>query len=207
MSFSIEPSSEISHRFDFALLANARGYMDAVEVGVDMGVFARDFLSRWHGYWLIGIDPYEAYAEFPYDRTADLMVAVHALAPFHGRFRFVRMRSPEAVPLVRTIIKAPDFVYIDGSHEEEDVAADLSAWWEVLPEHGCIGGHDFDEKHPGVVSAVKRFARERGLVVRLTQEAGGFPPSYYMYKTEPSTLIVQHFRRGEEDNPHGPGRG
>jgi hypothetical protein len=202
MPFAVELSPEISHRYDFPILCNARGYVDAVEVGVDMGVFARDFLARWKGYWLILVDPFAPYPEIPVDRTLDMMAAVQALAPFHGRFRFIRQRSPEAIPLVLKFIKPPGFVYVDGEHDEASVRADLEAWWDVLPETGLIAGHDFDDSHPGVTGSVTKFAKERGLVVRLTHEQPPEPPSWMIYKTEPPTLKVSLFRRGEEANPH-----
>lgn len=200
MPFAVVPSPEISHRVDFALLCNARGYKDAVEIGTDQGVFARDFLDRFRGHWLVCVDPYEPHGEFPYDRTIDAMIAVQALAEHHGRVRFIRMRSPEAVPVVRSFV-APEFVYVDGSHSEADVAADLRAWWDVLPPHGMLAGHDYDPAHPGVMAAVEDFARERGLVVRLTHECHA-PPSWYIYRTEPAELMVRLFRDATEPNPH-----
>jgi hypothetical protein len=199
--FLIEPSTEIATRYDFPLLANARGYLDAVEVGTDQCVFARDFLSRFRGNWLICVDPYAPHEEFPYDRIGDMIVAANALAPYHGRFRIVRGRSPEAVPWVCTFV-APAFVYIDGAHDEASVTADLEAWWDVIPDGGMLAGHDWDEAHPGVTGAVERFARERELVVRLTQEPA-FPPSWYVYKGgEPAVLYHRFFRDGESPNPH-----
>lgn len=195
----IIPSEEISHRTDFSILANARGYVDAVEVGVDHGVFAREFLSRFKGNWLFLVDEYQPCQGFPYDRTADLMVATQALMPWHGRFRFIRMRSVDAAPVVATFI-SPDFVYIDGCHEEAEVAADLRAWWDVLRPNGMLAGHDFYEGHPGVLAAVKQFAEERGLVVRVTHEQDA-PPSWYCYKTEPPTLMHKLFTDGESPNP------
>jgi hypothetical protein len=199
MGFSIEPSTEIAHRHDFSLLANARGYKDAVEVGVDQAVFAREFLSRFEGNWVVLIDPYEPYPEMDYDRTIDAMVAVHAVMPWHGRFRFIRERSPKIVPFITTILH-PDFVYIDGAHDESSVMEDLMAWWDVLPPNGMLAGHDFDGVHPGVTRAVKAFAEERGLAVRLTHETE-HPPSWYVYRHEPATLI-HVLERCESPNPH-----
>jgi hypothetical protein len=203
VSFAVEPSVEIGHRFDFPILANARGYRDAVEVGTDLGVFARDFLSRFKGNWLWLVDPYEDHPAFPYDRSIDRLVAVQALMPYHGRFRFVPRRSVEAAPWVARHI-TPEFVYLDAGHSDEDVAADIAAWWPVLAGHGMLAGHDWDETHPGVISAVERFARENGLVVRLTQETDA-PPSWYVYKSEPETLFRRFFRHGETANPHARG--
>lgn len=197
--FAIEPSTEIAYRQDFALLANARGYIDAVEVGTDQAVFAADFLSRFKGNWLLCVDPYRPCDEFEYDRTGDMIVAAQALSEFHGRFRFIRQRSPDAVAAVKVFI-SPEFVYVDGQHDEASVAADLAAWWAILPEHGMIAGHDWDDAHPGVRSAVEAFARERDVVVRLTRETTS-PPSWYIYRTEPETLFHRFFREGEGENP------
>jgi hypothetical protein len=201
VSFAIEPSPEISHRCDFSILANARGYLDAVEVGVDRGVFAAEFLRRWHGYSLTLIDPYLTYPEMPWiDRQLDMMTAVQAMAPYHGRVRFIRSTSVDVAAHWPEWIGRPQFVYVDGSHTEEDVAADLAAWWPLIQEGGMIAGHDHDAGHPGVLISVERFARERDLVVRLTHEQ--ITPSWYCYKTESETLKVRLFTDGEMVNPH-----
>jgi hypothetical protein len=201
MPFAVEPSVEISHRADFSLLANARGYRDAVEVGVDMGVFAREFMGRFAGHWLYGIDHYGPFEDAPdCDRTVDMMVAIAALMPWHGRFRLIRGRSPDVIPMVRRFI-SPSFVYVDGSHDEPDVWADLCGWWDVLPPDGMLAGHDYHPDTPGVIAAVDRFAEERELVVRLTHETAT-PPSWSIYRTEPATLHRLFFDHGELVNPH-----
>jgi hypothetical protein len=201
MPFAVIPSEEISHRGDFVLLANARGVIDAVEIGVDMGVFAAGFLSRFAGNWLILVDPFDPYPEIPVDRTLDMMVAVQALAPFHGRFRFIRQRSPEAIPLVLKFIQAPGFVYVDGEHNYKDVAADLRGWWGAIRSDGILAGHDWDDEHPEVKRAVEEFARENDIVVRLTAEKT-CARSWYCYKTEPDELMHFFFRDGRSVNPH-----
>lgn len=203
MPFSIEPSTEIAFRVDFCLLCNARGYVDAAEVGVDRGIFARAFLDRWHGSIMSLIDPYAPYSHMPYDRTLDAMTAIQALQPHHGRFKFIRERSPEAIQSVMAVFRAPRFVYIDGNHEEFDVYEDIKEWFKVIPDDGMIAGHDFTEDHPGVMSAVRRFAEEKGLVVRLTHEES-FPKSWYFYKVEPATLFQRLFTEAEIPNPHHP---
>jgi hypothetical protein len=198
MGFDIIPSVEISHRCDFAILADARGYVDAVEIGTDLGIWAREFLSRWHGHWLYLVDDYGPHEAVPLPREVDRMTAQIALAPFHGRYRFIDGRSPEVIPVVLTFIR-PSFVYVDGSHDEDDVYADLKAWWDVLPAGGMLAGHDFDPAYPSVMAAVERFAREEGVAVRLTAEPTG--RSYYMYRVEPRTLVHRFFRSGEGPNP------
>lgn len=193
------PSIEIAHRGDFALLANARGYVDAVEVGTDQGVFALEFLARFEGNWLFCVDPYEPFPDFPYERRGDYDAALQALMPYHGRFRFVLARSVDAAPWVGRVIR-PQFVYIDASHRRPDVAEDLDAWWRVLSPGGMLAGHDYDTDHPGVIAAVDEFAAARGLIVRVTTERGS-PPSWYLYRDEPAVLIQRFFREGDVANP------
>ena len=53
----------------------------------------------------------------------------------------------------------PDLIYVDGSHEEEDVLQDLIDYWQVVAPGGMLFGDDFDEYWPGVRSAVRRFAQ------------------------------------------------
>ena len=57
-----------------------------------------------------------------------------------------------------------DLVYIDGSHEEEDVYDDLVAYWDLVRPGGRLLGDDWG--WDGVRLAVERFAREEGLAVR-----------------------------------------
>ncbi len=56
-----------------------------------------------------------------------------------------------------------ELIYIDGSHEEEDVYADLIAYWEVLSPGGTIFGDDY--VWDSVRLAVERFAREQRLKI------------------------------------------
>ena len=52
-------------------------------------------------------------------------------------------------------------IYIDGSHEYEDVYADLLAYSQLLTPGGVMFGDDF-RGFPGVFTAVLRFAHETG---------------------------------------------
>jgi len=199
----IEPSTEISHRTDFALLCNARGLVRAVEIGVDQGVNARDFLSRWTGHQLVLVDPYEPHGDIPgATRDVDLMVAVAALAPYYGRTRFFRTTSTNLATHWPVWIGRPQFIYVDGNHSYEAVVADLEAWWPLVEPTGILAGHDFDsERHPGVVRAVEEFAARHGVVVRLTHEAEC--RSWYIYRTEPPDLIHRFFDASDPvPNPH-----
>lgn len=47
-----------------------------------------------------------------------------------------------------------DFVFIDASHEYEDVKSDIEAWMPKVKVGGIIAGHDYEEYFPSVQKAV-----------------------------------------------------
>lgn len=57
-------------------------------------------------------------------------------------------------------VTAP-LIYIDGSHEEEDVYQDLVVWWDIVSRGGVLCGDDWS--WDGVRMAVERFAKENSL--------------------------------------------
>ncbi len=55
-----------------------------------------------------------------------------------------------------------DAVFIDASHEYEDVARDIDAWRGKVKPGGYLAGHDYCLQFPGVIRAVtERFAQVR----------------------------------------------
>jgi predicted O-methyltransferase YrrM len=56
-----------------------------------------------------------------------------------------------------------DIVFIDASHEEQDVYQDITFHWKHLKKSGIMMGDDFEPSYPGVVNAVRRFASENSL--------------------------------------------
>jgi len=56
-----------------------------------------------------------------------------------------------------------DLIYLDGSHEEEDVLADLMDYWDLLAPGAVLFGDDYD--WTGVRMAVDRFARDQRLTL------------------------------------------
>ncbi|MCF7675609.1 MAG: class I SAM-dependent methyltransferase [Akkermansiaceae bacterium] len=56
-----------------------------------------------------------------------------------------------------------DLIYLDGSHEEEDVYQDLVTWWDLLRSGGILFGDDWS--WDGVRLAVQRFATENHLSI------------------------------------------
>jgi hypothetical protein len=63
-----------------------------------------------------------------------------------------------------------DLVYIDGSHEEDDVYDDLCRLWRLLRPGGALCGDDWHAYWYGVICAVNRFARERELSIELSEQ-------------------------------------
>jgi predicted O-methyltransferase YrrM len=86
--------------------------------------------------------------------------AVDILSVFRNNMRLLNltnirclvMSSEEAQNVVRR--EQFDFIYVDADHSYEAVVNDLS-WYEWLKPGGTMAGHDFDEGHPGVKSAIE----------------------------------------------------
>lgn len=65
-----------------------------------------------------------------------------------------------------------DSVFLDGSHEEAAVRADVAAWGQRLKPGGRMAGHDANDHYPGVARAVR--ALLPGAEFRPATEAGGW---------------------------------
>jgi hypothetical protein len=61
-----------------------------------------------------------------------------------------------------------DIIYIDASHEEPDVAADLKAYWPLVKPGGMLYGDDWDWE--GVEIAVRAFAVQHHLQIHYTEQ-------------------------------------
>jgi hypothetical protein len=57
--------------------------------------------------------------------------------------------------------KYADLIYIDGSHEYEDVLSDLTLYWDLLNENGIVFGDDFVWR--SVRRAVEKFTKKNHL--------------------------------------------
>lgn len=81
------------------------------------------------------------------------------------------------VPLANTSVSASKWftriglkagiVFIDAGHDEDDVTADINAWWPTLAHGGVLAGDDWSEMWPGVEAAVTKFCLTHGLEPRL----------------------------------------
>jgi predicted O-methyltransferase YrrM len=61
-----------------------------------------------------------------------------------------------------------DLIYVDASHDEDQVYQDLSSFWNVLRPGGILFGDDWHAHWYGVICAVNRFAREKDARVQVT---------------------------------------
>jgi len=135
---------------------------------------AKDYIEE---YW--GIDPYAPLdpkrenARSEYGKMAKMTQAdwdkfhrkVCGYMPFFRQLRIVRMTSLEAAALFKNQYMEKeyfDLVFLDGDHYEEDVEADMDAWWPLVKPGGILCGHDYVWKqdeivhHPGVKRAVDK---------------------------------------------------
>ena len=100
------------------------------------------------------------YPNIYYQFLANVMYANHqdCIVPFPNTSiiaaRFLRKYQIQA-----------DVIYIDASHEEEDVYMDLTSYWSLLRSGGVIFGDDWDAGSLGygVICAVNRFVKEKQL--------------------------------------------
>lgn len=155
-------------RGQFAGLCNQLGIVRAFEIGTDRGVFAEEFLKAWNGQILVCVDNWEPYPAMPYDRTADLLMAVTLLAPFRARVKIARGDSLELAKALGPSYM-PGFIYIDGDHHYDAIAKDLDAWWPALAAGGIFAGHDYMAEMPGVMKAADEFAADHGLELHVTE--------------------------------------
>lgn len=163
------PTLPLLNRAALANLCDALQIRRAVEVGTDRGIYAEQFLDRWHGELLICIDPWAPYEAMPTDRLPDLLMATQRLMRFGARVRLLRVEAAAVAAAIGSDYR-PGFVYIDADHRYESVVADLAAWWPQVAPGGIFAGHDYMPEHVGVRQAVDEFVAAEGLTLQLTQE-------------------------------------
>jgi len=74
-------------------------------------------------------------------------------------FKPLKMTSLEASMQFKN--NSIDGIFIDASHEYEDVLNDLKAWYPKVKSGGYFCGHDYSGGWPGVVQAVNEFFTDK----------------------------------------------
>lgn len=75
------------------------------------------------------------------------------------------MTSSAAYFLLRRFKVQADLIYIDAGHEHDEVLLDLNYYFQLLRPGGIMFGDDYSKSWPGVISAVNKFASDRGLLL------------------------------------------
>jgi glycosyltransferase involved in cell wall biosynthesis len=117
----------------------------AVEIansGKDIDFYCVD---TWEG--SIEHDQYGIDTSHLYDTFLDNM------KPVREYYKAIRARSQQAVKQFED--ESLDFVFIDASHEYQDIKEDIIAWFPKVKKGGVIAGHDYlNSDFPGVEKAV-----------------------------------------------------
>jgi hypothetical protein len=103
------------------------------------------------------IDTWEGSVEHKGIDNIDLLYYQFILnmKPLEKYYKPIRARSLEAASLFRD--NSLDFVFIDASHEYEDVKKDIQTWLPKIKKGGVLAGHDYYlgyDYFPGVKKAV-----------------------------------------------------
>jgi hypothetical protein len=168
---------------------------EGVEVGVDEGHFAACVLNDWKGKKLHLVDSWESTAEphnattdrhqLEFDKLADKVRERFSWQIANGTVQVHRQPSIHAAASFGD--GTLDWVYLDGDHSYQGVAADIRVWWPKLRDGGVLLGHDYlDGKHFncwfGVKTAVDAWSHVNGLRVFTTCDDGP-AISWYIWKS------------------------
>jgi len=58
-------------------------------------------------------------------------------------------------------------IYIDASHEEDDVYKDLNNYYELLDNNGILFGDDYQKNLFGVINSVDKFTQEKNMELEI----------------------------------------
>jgi hypothetical protein len=146
-----------------------------IEIGTLLGGSARQFADTWPTCTIVCIDPWFDKKDRALlrlrpdlrhwlDDVKDGLFQVFLASNQAYQHRLIPMRgySPAMLMPVYRAGVHPDFIYIDGSHEYEDVLVDISVSHLLFPE-AQIGGDDW--KWESVRRAVEHYAARQRLSV------------------------------------------
>jgi len=129
------------------------------KVGVEIGVEQAHFLLRLAnvGLKVTGVDPwhhYDGYRNKDYQERIDgYYEDAKEKVKDLNNVTLMRKTSMEAAEEFKN--GSLDFVYIDGNHAFEYVAADIATWTKKVRKGGIIAGHDYASQRRGWAVHVK----------------------------------------------------
>lgn len=134
------------HRAVLTDLVKAHGWTRGAELGVDKGVLFNMLLTNCPRLHLVGVD----IGAVP-KRVQHCLAIVE---DFPERALLMHQTTHEAAGHFQD--GHFDFVFIDADHSAEAVAQDITDWRPKVRKGGWLGGHDYNQKFPGVVQAVQK---------------------------------------------------
>lgn len=145
------------------------GYRYGAELGVSHGRFTTFLCSHIPDMRMIAVDlwaeqPENEGSERPgsetflrkdgwYHSEKLQNLRVHCAQQFPNRVDIRQQHSVEAAKGVGD--ETLDFVFIDADHTYEGALADIQAWTPKVKFGGAVSGHDYSDKWPGVIQAVR----------------------------------------------------
>jgi len=132
--------------------------INAVEIGTNGGVNAKNILKHLNINKIYLVDPYINNCE--YLTASNYESKAHkTLKRYSNKVIFIKKYSSDALKDIKGII---DFVYVDGSHMYDSVKEDLNNYYPLVRKSGIIAGHDICN-HQGVSDAIIEFCYEHKL--------------------------------------------
>jgi len=176
----------ISRHVGLIDLFKEKGFKIGVEVGTDMGGYAKAICKRATEIELYTIDPWKAFKSGLEDYSQFEMgerekIARDLLAPY-PLCTIIKNTSMEAIKAFRP--NQIDFVFIDGNHEYEAVKEDIEEWTKVVKPGGIVCGHDYvkdDSRKYGVIEAVNEYAEKNNIELSVLKK-GTFVDCWLFYK-------------------------
>jgi hypothetical protein len=156
----------MAHYKPLAELVHDRDYRTIIEVGTAYGGNAFHLLlMNIRIASLICIDPYQYYPAMPgfvcqEEYNTLFQFAKDRLSPW-PKVEILRLASKEAFPILNPV----DLIFLDGSHEYEDVKWECENYSKLVKPGGVLSGHDYNI-FEGVNKAVDEFAGKVGKEVK-----------------------------------------
>lgn len=144
-----------------------------VELGTAEGYSTQYLLSTISDLTLHGIDPYRSFLDVSgvyvdYDNNGQYDRFIEMTSQFGDRYIHHLKTSDDAIADFAD--NSLDFIFVDGSHEYEQVLKDLRNYYSKVKIGGIFSGHDWSLE--GVQKAVKEFCVEikQPTIERTTQD-------------------------------------
>ena len=126
-----------------------------LEVGSYMGESTKVFASTGVFDRVVAVDPHEGYEEFNELFGYDWEIVKNEFYLNTKNFKCIELIQDYSYNIINTIPNQEfHFIYIDADHSYESVKKDIIMMLEKVKDGGFIGGHDYTNEWPGVVSAI-----------------------------------------------------